>query len=142
MTPTAFDEYRIRRAARAEDHARLARLDARVSYARLGAVAAFALTAWLGLAAGASPWVFLLPVSAFVGLAVWHDRVIRALDRAGRAVTFYDHGIARLEDKWHDIGVTGERFLSEDHLYSSDLDIFGHASLFQLLSRARTHLGE
>jgi hypothetical protein len=142
LTPTAFDEYRDRRAARAAEQARLARLDARVSYARLGAVAAFALTGWLVLSAGASPLVFLLPVSAFVGFAVWHDRVIRALDRVGRAVTFYDHGIARLEDKWHGIGATGGRFLSEDHLYSRDLDIFGHASLFQLLSRARTHLGE
>jgi hypothetical protein len=94
------------------------------------------------LAAGASPWLFLLPVGAFTALAVWHDHVIRALNRAGRALTFYDHGIARLEDKWHGVGVTGERFLSENHLYSRDLDIFGHASLFQLLSRARTHLGE
>ncbi len=34
------------------------------------------------------------------------------------------------------------RFLTEDHLYARDLDIFGPASLFQLLSRARTHLGE
>src|SRR4029453_9279550 len=83
-----------------------------------------------------------LPVSAFVAFAVWHDRVIQALNRVGRAVTFYDHGIARLEDTWHGVGATGERFLSEDHLYSRDLDIFGRASLFQLLSRARTHLGE
>ena len=33
-------------------------------------------------------------------------------------------------------------FSREDHLYARDLDIFGPASLFQLLSRARTHLGE
>src|SRR5204862_320264 len=113
-----------------------------VSYTRLGAVAAFALTGWLVLAAGASPWLFVLPVAAFTALAVWHDRVIRALRRVDRAVTFYDHGTARLEDTWHGVGATGERFLSEDHLYSRDLDIFGHASLFQLLSRARTQLGE
>jgi len=69
LTQTALDEYRNRRAARAAGHARLARLDARVSYARLGAVAAFALTCWLVLAAGASPWLFVLPVAAFTALA-------------------------------------------------------------------------
>ena len=44
--------------------------------------------------------------------------------------------------RWQDLGEPGTRFLSEDHLYTRDLDIFGPASLFQLLSRARTQLGE
>lgn len=35
----------------------------------------------------------------------------------------------------------GERFVSDKHFYSSDLDIFGNASLFQLLNRASTWLG-
>jgi MutS domain V len=121
---------------------RLARLDARVSYARLAAVASFALTAWLVFGSGATAWLFAIPLPAFVALAVWHDRVLRALDRAARAITFYEHGIARLDDNWQDLGESGSRFLSEDHLYTRDLDIFGPASLFQLLSRARTQLGE
>jgi hypothetical protein len=83
-----------------------------------------------------------VPIFAFGALSAWHDRVLRAVDRADRAVTFYEHGIARLEDKWHDIGEPGARFLTDDHLYARDLDVFGPASLFQLLSRARTHLGE
>jgi hypothetical protein len=142
LTTSALNTYPERRAARAADHARLARLDASISHARLAVVAAFALTAWLVLGFGASPWLFAVPVAAFIALAVWHDRVLRALDRAARAVTFYEHGMARLEDRWQDIGETGARFLSEEHLYTPDLDIFGPASLFQLLSRARTHLGE
>jgi MutS-like protein len=142
LTNSALSEYRERRAARATEHARLARLDARVSYARLAAVAAFALTAWLALGPGLTAWLFAVPVFAFGALAAWHDRVLRALDRAARAVTFYEHGLARLEDKWHGIGEPGTRFLTDDHLYARDLDVFGPASLFQLLSRARTHLGE
>ncbi len=62
--------------------------------------------------------------------------------RVSRAVAFYDHGLARLEDRWHHLGENGSRFLDEAHLYSRDLDIFGPVSLFQLISRARTHLGE
>jgi len=142
LTNSAQIEYRERRAARAAEHARLARLDARISYARLAGVAAIALTGWLVFARGLSPWWLAAPLSAFVALAAWHDRTLRRLDRADRAVKFYEHGIARLEDKWHGIGETGARFLTEDHLYTHDLDIFGPASLFQLLSRARTHLGE
>jgi len=137
-----LNEYRERREARAREQARLARFDARISYARLGTVAGFALTAWLVLGAGATAWLFVIPAAAFAALAVWHDRIIRALDCTTRAIAFYEHGIARIEDRWQDFGAPGTRFLSEDHLYARDLDIFGPASLFQLLSRARTHLGE
>ena len=142
MTNSTLSEYRERRAARAADHARLARHDARISYARLAAVAAFALSGWLVFGAGASASLLAIPVSVFIALATWHDRVLRALDRAARAIAFYEHGIARVEDRWHGLGENGARFLTEDHLYAGDLDIFGPSSLFQLLSRARTHLGE
>jgi hypothetical protein len=142
LTNSALDEYRQRRAARAAEHARLARRDAHLSYARLAAVVAMALTAWLVIRADVSPWFFVIPIAAFAGLATWHDRVLRSLDRMVRGIAFYDHGIARVEDNWQTIGETGARFLTEDHLYARDLDIFGPASLFQLLSRARTHLGE
>jgi hypothetical protein len=134
--------YRERRAARSLEHARLARLDERIAYARLATVAAIALSAWMVLGFGSPAWSLALPVAAFAALAAWHDRVLAARDRAERAVAFYDRGIARLEDTWHALGETGERFKSEDHLYTRDLDIFGRGSLFQLLSRARTHLGE
>lgn len=142
MTIPALDEYRERRALRAAEHARFARLDARISYARIAAVAAIFAAGWLVMRAGASAWIVAVPIFAFAALAAWHDRILRAHDRVSRAITFYDHGIARLEDQWHDIGETGTRFLTDDHLYARDLDIFGRASLFQLLSRARTHLGE
>jgi hypothetical protein len=142
LTPSALTEYRERRAARATEHARLARLDARISYARLAAVAAIAVAGWLVFSAGVSPGWFAVPISAFIALAVRHDRVLRRLDRADRAIAFYEHGIARLDDKWQDLGEPGARFLSEDHLFTRYLDIFGPGSLFQLLSRARTHLGE
>ena len=87
-------------------------------------------------------WSLSLPIAAFAALAVWHDRVLRDSSRLSRAVAFYDHGLARLEDRWQHLGEHGSRFLDEEHLYTRDLDIFGPVSLFQLISSARTHLGE
>ena len=39
-------------------------------------------------------------------------------------------------------GASGERFRDDEHLYANDLDLFGHGSLFELLSIARTQSGE
>ncbi len=80
--------------------------------------------------------------SAYLGLAVWHELTIRALTRARAAVKFYSDGTARIEDRWMGTGQTGERFRDRDHRYADDLDLFGDGSLFQLLSGARTPMGE
>ena len=89
-----------------------------------------------------SPWWLAAPVAAFAGIAVYHSRVLRSRDLAERAAAFYERGIARLEDRWHGIGESGERFDDPHHVYASDLDLFGEGSLFQLLSTARTRMGE
>ena len=146
LTLSPLEEYTRRRAARAEAYTRFSRREALISYGRLAAVAGTALFTWLAFVHDGPfslpVWSPLVPMIAFVAMAVWHDRVLRAADCMTRATTFYDDGIARLEDRWQGTGDTGARFLDEDHLYAGDLDIFGPGSLFQLLSRARTQLGE
>jgi MutS domain V/MutS domain III len=89
-----------------------------------------------------SPWWLLLPIAAFVGIAACHSRVLRARDLAQRAVTFYQGGRARFEERWSGTGETGERFADPQHPYAADLDLFGRGSLFELLSTARTRMGE
>jgi hypothetical protein len=102
-----------------------------------------ALIAWESLRRHAlSPWWLLLPVGVFVGIAAYHSRVLRARDLAQRAVTFYQRGLARLEERWSGMGESGERFANPQHLYAADLDLFGRGSLFELLSTARTRMGE
>src|SRR6185295_6820366 len=49
--------------------------------------------------------------------------------------------LERLSGRWQGTGRTGERFLG-GHPYARDLDLFGHASLFELLNNARTEAGE
>lgn len=89
-----------------------------------------------------SPWWLTLPAAVFVGIAAYHSRVLRALALAQRAVIFYHAGLARIEDRWQGAGQSGERFADAHHVYAADLDLFGRGSLFELLSTARTRMGE
>ena len=105
----------------------------------LGAIVYGAVT--LGGDPSLTVWVAL--VAAYLALAVWHELTIRAMTRAEAAVRFYADGIARIEDRWvGTTGATGDRFRNSDHPYADDLDVFGRGSLFQLLSGARTPMGE
>ena len=142
MRHAPADEYRARLSDRRATHARLARVDERLSYARLAVFAMAILlvaAAWRGWVA---PWWVALPLVAFVVLIVKHDAIVRARDAAARAIAFYDRGLARIEDRWAGGGENGERFRDPDHLYANDLDLFGPGSLFELLSIARTRAGE
>ena len=79
---------------------------------------------------------------AFVALSIWHELVMRALARAQAAVTFYTHGLARIEDRWTGTSLVSDRFRDSEHPYADDLDVFGVGSLFDLISGARTPIGE
>ncbi len=89
-----------------------------------------------------SAWWLLAPVVAFAGVAWYHSRILRARELAERAVSFYETGLARVQDRWTGSGETGDRFDDPHHVYADDLDLFGKGSLFQLLSTARTRMGE
>ncbi|HEX4593576.1 MAG TPA: hypothetical protein VH157_04845 [Bryobacteraceae bacterium] len=89
-----------------------------------------------------SPWWLAIPAAAFAVLVVIHARVVERLERAQRAVVFYERGLARLENRWIGTGETGERYRNPAHVYEEDLDIFGKGSLFELLCSARTRAGE
>jgi len=82
------------------------------------------------------------PVAAFIALAIWHETIVGRLRRAARAIRFYERGLARIEDRWAGSGNQGARFQDPEHLYAGDIDIFGKGSLFELLSTARTTVGE
>ena len=88
-------------------------------------------------------WLWLsAPLLGFGILAMAHDRVLVALERAGRAVEVYERGLARIEDRWSGTGPAGDAYATPDHPYAADLDLFGNGSLFQLLSTARLRAGE
>ena len=95
--------------------------------------------AWQGRISGA--WI-LAPLAFYIALVWVQSRIERRAEFARRGIRFYERGIARVENKWHGHGESGERFLDPHHPYSVDLDIFGKGSLFELLSTARTRGGE
>src|ERR1039458_6442874 len=102
-----------------------------------------AVLAWLAWGRDAlSAFCLALPAAVFVCLIVAHERVLRARRAGQRAVAHYERALARLDGQWAGHGETGERFLDGAHPYAADLDLFGQASLFELLSTARTRMGE
>ncbi|MEX2263376.1 MAG: hypothetical protein WD696_15570 [Bryobacteraceae bacterium] len=97
--------------------------------------------AWLSAALFSSLWL-LLPIALFAALVVKHERVVRAQNRVRRSIAFYERGLSRLEDRWAGQGESGERFRDSAHPYAEDLDLFGKGSIFELISTARTRVGE
>jgi len=137
------EEYAHRLRARETEVARLAKLHDRIGNGRLalGVVFLLVVAAVLLERALAPAWL-LVPAVAFVALVLYHSSVRRARVRAERAATYYKQGIARIEDRWIGSGQTGERFGGINHIYAADLDLFGKGSLFELISAARTRMGE
>ena len=137
------EEYRSRLDRWRGEHARDDLLHRRLGNARLASGVLAVAIAALSLGAGRiSPWWLLLPIVALAVLVVIHDRVDRALQRAARGMAYYERALARLENKWIGTGSQGERFRDPHHVFSDDLDLFGRGSLFELLSTARTGMGE
>jgi hypothetical protein len=87
-------------------------------------------------------WIFP-PLAVFIALVWMQSRAERGAECARRAMRFYERGISRIENRWqNEANETGVRFADPHHPYAGDLNLFGHASLFQLLSIARTRGGE
>ncbi|HVW69872.1 MAG TPA: hypothetical protein VHB68_12915 [Steroidobacteraceae bacterium] len=137
------EEYARRLEAREAEVAGFTQLHERIGGLRvaLGAVAlAVAWAAFLDRAC--NPLWVLVPAGALAALIFHHASVRRLRSRAERAAAYYRQRIARLEDRWAGLGQPGDRFASPSHLYADDLDLFGKGSLFELLSAARTRMGE
>ncbi len=106
------------------------------------AVLIVCLAVWLARYHAGKIFYLGILVVAFIVLAVLHERLSRRLRECVRLETYYNRGIARIENRWSGAGETGERFLDPAHPYARDLDLFGQGSLFQLVNTARTRSGE
>jgi len=89
-----------------------------------------------------SSWWLLFPAAIFVAVATYHNKILRKKSFAERAADVYRKGLARIEDRWLGNGQQSPRTEAATSLYATDLDLFGAGSLFELLSQARTCMGE
>jgi ABC-type multidrug transport system fused ATPase/permease subunit len=92
---------------------------------------------------GATGWGLLaLLALGFGTLVVVHARVHDAIGRARAGLRFHERGIARLTLAWDALSPSSERFKDARHPFTSDLDVFGRASLMQLVDATETRFGE
>lgn len=89
-----------------------------------------------------SAWWILAPAIPLLVTIAMHAPKQRALVRARRLAAHYERGVARIEDRWVGTGSKGDQWFAADHVYASDLDLYGRGSLFERLSTARTATGE
>src|ERR1041385_6231052 len=90
-----------------------------------------------------------LLIFGFFLTSLLHDRILKARDRARRAMGFYQAGLDRLDGTWAKKsaaagpagGSRGTEFLDPHHPFAADLDLFGVGSLFELINTAQTQSG-
>ena len=129
----------------AERRAEIARRDKHhrmLGYLKVASAVLVGLTLWMALVHMFSVFWVVLPAALLAGLSIFHEHLLRQLERRRRAQRYFERALARLDGNWAGTGEAGERYLDAAHPYAQDLDIFGKGSLFELLSTARTHIGE
>jgi len=131
------DSYRQRLTQREASLEEADRRAGRFGNVRLVLVAAFLACLWYS-----QWWAAASLVLGFLLLGVRIQSLQQAVERARRSVVHYESAIHRINGDWAGRGSSGETFLPHSHLYARDLDLLGRGSLFELLSRARTRMGE
>jgi len=136
----AFFEAQLESARTAEQNAQ--RRFARYAIARVAAFVAMGFSLWQWYA---GEWIlapYVVPVSAMLFLwLMWRQQAIRRERNFQRSIqTVNRDEIGRLSYVFERED-TGESFLSKEHPYAADLDIFGKHSVFRLFNRTRTSGG-
>lgn len=77
----------------------------------------------------------------FLLLVRKHPLVEDRITQLKALIVINNNGISRTEGRWHSLPDSGSNFINEEHLFTSDLDIFGNSSLFQRINTAHTKFG-
>ncbi len=82
-----------------------------------------------------------LSVLSFIYLVDKHVKVLDQVHHFRKMAVVNQRCIQRLDGTWTTFTDNGEAFADDSHSYSADLDILGHASLFQWMNTANTCYG-
>jgi len=137
------DVYREREARFAASRDALARRSRLLSHGRLVAFAALIV---LGLLVERSPTGLLVAATivsalAFIVLVVAHRRTRARARWYGRLAELNAGGLDRLARRWERLPIRTSTRSIERHAYAADLDIFGRASISQILGPVSTPYG-
>lgn len=97
---------------------------------------------WLTSKSSVWPWLTAAAALAFGILVVAHSRVIAREDMALRWRQVNADALKRVSGAFKELGLDGAEFKNPIHPYADDLDLFGKASVFQLINRAHTKFGQ
>ena len=89
-------------------------------------------------------WCFVgagVALAGFSAAVAYHDHVRRQLQRNGLLREINQEAIARLHRDWTALPETLVEVPPQHRATADDLDLFGHASLFQFLNMATTPIG-
>lgn len=123
----------------------LAQLDQVVSRARIVlflATAGIFFVAWGGGGGGVFYAAGVVGIVGFVAVVGYHDHLERKLHRLRTKRRINQQGLARLKRDWAKLPVVPVELSKAQAATANDLDLFGQASLFQLLNRADTSAGQ
>ena len=144
MPQSPATDYQDRRAAFAADLAAARKLSGALSNARLIVVlAALAGFFWSIFHDDLIPSLVFAGsgVFAFVVLMFRHDKSLAREKRSAQMEAINEAGLDRIQGRWNRFPVDGSEFSDDAHAYASDLDIFGHSSLFQWMNEiGRAHV--
>jgi DNA mismatch repair ATPase MutS len=77
----------------------------------------------------------------FTALLVFHEKVIKRADYYCRMAEINQKCLQRITGEWVGFSDNGLEFQNHGHRYSSDLDVFGQASLFQWINTTNSYHG-
>lgn len=139
--------YRKRRASFLEDERRLARISLRFSIVRGTLFAVFAgCLLWILFDASSPPpasWTgAAVSFLAFLAILPRHDRIVAGQRRAADLARINEEALLRIGRDWKQLPVPSLPEGYSELPLARDLDLFGPASVFQLLGTAHTPSGK
>lgn len=137
--------YRQRAAEFGEQKEQLARRANRISHARVATflVAGVCFLAGCVVESGNVGWfvVGTAVFAVFLSLVWWYGRVLTQSERFGQLREINNSAAARVQRAWNRIPTRSGGLPSDEEALAGDLDLFGEASLFHLVSMANTPIG-
>lgn len=116
----------------------------RVSFLRLFSAIVCILFFWSVFADKGGAFYFIggmLSLGLFIYLIVVHKKISEKLTYVSNMAIVNEKYMKRIKWEWFDFEDIGEEFTDEENPYTSDLDIFGERSLFQLINITNSFFG-